>query len=138
MKLTRSEFLSSVAAAAVTAAVTPGALAAGAKKAVPATGAGFGPFLNTSFWVDRTRGWAQELVLTAVTPRASAPGTEQFTLLFLAPDGIVPEGTWRVEHRTLGELELFLVPAGETPAGRLYRADFNLLRDAAPQRRPTR
>jgi hypothetical protein len=138
MKLTRSEFLSSVAAAAVTAAVAPGALAAGAKKAVPATGAGFEPFVNTSFWVDRTRGWSQELVLTSVERRASTPETDQFTLLFLAPDGIVPEGTWRVEHRTLGEMRLFLAPAGETTAGRLFRADFNLLREAAPQRRPIR
>jgi hypothetical protein len=138
MKLTRSEFLSSVAAAAVAAAVAPGAAAAGAKQAPADTADGFERFLQSSFWVDRTPGWSQELVLTAVNRRPSAPGSEQFTLVFRAPDGSVPEGTWRVEHRALGELRLFLVPAGETPAGRLFRADFNLLRDAAPKKRPAR
>ena len=138
MKLTRSEFLSSVAAAAVSASVAPGAFGAPAK-VVPVDAAdAFEPHLNSSFWVDRTPGWSQELVLTSVTRRPSTPGTEQFTLLFVAPDGSVPEGTWRVEHRALGELRLFLVPAGETRTGRLFRADFNLRRDAAPQRRPTR
>ena len=138
MKLTRSEFLSSVAAAAVVAAVGPDTLAAGPRKAVPVTGVGFEPFLNTSFWVDRAPGWSQEMVLTSVTHAPSTPGTEQFTLVFLVPDWSVPEGTWRVEHRSLGELRLFLVPVGETPTGRLVRADFNLLREAAPQKRPVR
>jgi hypothetical protein len=134
MKLTRAEFLSSVAAAAVTAA-TPAAFAGSARKIVPPAPATFERCLNTSFWVDRKPGWMQEIVLTEVSRQASTNETEQFTLTFLVPDDVVPEGTWRVEHRELGDLELFLVPAGETTAGRLVRADFNLLRGAAPRKR---
>jgi len=54
---------------------------------------------------------------------------ESFRLLFRAvSENRLRQNTWRLEHRTLGDVELFLVPVGR-PDGpyQLYEAVFNRL-----------
>jgi hypothetical protein len=52
---------------------------------------------------------------------------ESFALLFSSADpGAVPQGTYTLEHPTLGTLDIFLVPVGPSADGRMqYEAIFN-------------
>ena len=138
MKMTRTQFVSAFATAAAATFLDPGELLAAITRTptVPAglTAATFQPHVNTSFYSRRDRdGLMIELVLTEVVVKSSAGPSEQFTLLLLAVNGALSEGTYTLEHRALGKLQLFLVPAGETKAGTQYRADFNNLRKIAPR-----
>ncbi len=57
--------------------------------------------------------------------------TEQFSLEFQSPDGIVlPAGTYTFEHAKLGTVLLYISPSRTEAKGRLtyYRADLNLLK----------
>jgi hypothetical protein len=61
--------------------------------------------------------------------------TEQYSLYFTPdPRYTLAQGTWTLVSSTGGRVRnVFLVPAGANAAGdRLYRADFCLLREAAP------
>jgi uncharacterized protein DUF6916 len=54
---------------------------------------------------------------------------ECFSAVFLAPPGArLLQHTYKVEHSTLGEFSLFLVPAGRSRQGTYYEAVFNNLR----------
>ncbi len=50
-----------------------------------------------------------------------------FVLVFSAEDPrVFPQTTYRMEHETLGELNLFIVPIGKTASGGIrYEAVFN-------------
>jgi len=49
-----------------------------------------------------------------------------FSLLFLARDArVLPQRLYRLEHRKLGELAIFLVPVGKDEQGVRYQAVFN-------------
>lgn len=49
-----------------------------------------------------------------------------FSLIFRGPpEPIMPQGTYRLHHDTLGALELFLVPVQPDAAGTRYQAIFN-------------
>jgi hypothetical protein len=49
-----------------------------------------------------------------------------FALTFRAPTrSAAPQATYRVEHDTLGTLEIFLVPIGPDAVGMRYEAIFN-------------
>lgn len=49
----------------------------------------------------------------------------QFSLVFRGPVApVLPQGTFRVRHDGLGELELFLVPIGRDDTGLRYEAAF--------------
>jgi hypothetical protein len=73
------------------------------------------------------------LALSAVTPGpATGGGTgpdgaerQQFSLVFRGPaDPQLSQGIWELEHDTMGELTLFLVPLGPDGEGPRYEAAF--------------
>jgi hypothetical protein len=83
------------------------------------------PLLGTEF---RTQDPEATFVLRTVERFAlqpHAPRTAPFTLLFDGPYGL-PQRIYRLEHATLGQMELFLVPIapGRDGAAR-YEAVFN-------------
>lgn len=62
------------------------------------------------------------LRLDELTPGASTPGFEQFSLLFTGPlQPLFPQGTYRFHHDALGERFLFMVPIGQSDAGTQYQ-----------------
>ena len=65
--------------------------------------------------------------VTAYAHQPHAPRTDPFTLEFVGPpEPAFAQGIRRLEHPTLGALEIFLVPIGLTPdGGRRYEAVFN-------------
>lgn len=78
----------------------------------------------------------QEFVVAGASPlrldavrsdSRDAPGARSpFALEFSAAhDGYLPQGTYALRHEVMGLLELFLVPLGPDPAGRMrYEAVF--------------
>lgn len=135
MKMTRTQFVSTLATVAAATLLDPGDLFAQAVQA-PAglSAARFQPYVNTSFYAHRSvDGAVVELVLTEVETKSSSGLSEQFTLRLLAPNGTLGEGTYTLEHRSLGKVPLFLGAAGSAPGGDLYRADFNILTRTLPR-----
>lgn len=81
---------------------------------------------------DVVAGDGQVLRLVQATEggEAAGPGPEgqvrqQFSLVFLGTvNPMLTQGTYRLSHPRLGELELFLVPLGPMPDGMQYEAAF--------------
>jgi hypothetical protein len=68
------------------------------------------------------------LKLTRVIAHAKTDHNEAFSVFFLGPlDRFMSQGTRRLHHTQLGELELFLVPVAKTNDGFEYEAAFNYL-----------
>ena len=71
-----------------------------------------------------------ELIAASESTEAGGPGPQgqqrrQFSLVFRGPVApMLPQGTYRIDHTELGELELFLVPVGARDDGVLYEAAF--------------
>lgn len=64
--------------------------------------------------IERAR-FACQLELADVTQAAGDPSAfrKPFAVLFHGPiEPVLPQGTYRLEHGTLGALELFIVPVG--------------------------
>jgi hypothetical protein len=59
-------------------------------------------------------------------PAADAAGKRApFSLLFRGPsDPVLPQHIYKLEHNTLGVLEIFLVPVGTDETGTTYQAVF--------------
>jgi hypothetical protein len=91
----------------------------------------FSPHLETEFVVeDPALGEPVALRLTEIRglgrqPRA--PRVEPFALLLTGPpQPLLQQRTYRLEHRVLGPLEIFLVPVGNDAVGSpTYEAVFN-------------
>jgi hypothetical protein len=67
-----------------------------------------------------------DLELVSVTDLNSTPRQQQFALEFLAPlDAPLYQGIFKLEHDTLGALDLFLVPIARDKEGVRYQAVFN-------------
>jgi hypothetical protein len=68
------------------------------------------------------------LVLAEVSryqAQPNAPRAEPFSLVFTGEPGL-EQGTYQLEHHDLGRLDVFLVPIGSGPDGRMrYEAAFN-------------
>ena len=59
-------------------------------------------------------------------PRVLESGRAPFTLLFRAQGNeVMPQGTYRLEHESLGSIDLFLVPTEQGDSHVLYEAMFN-------------
>jgi hypothetical protein len=87
----------------------------------------FREHLNTSFSVRAADGARARMVLTQIVEHPITRNVEQFSLIFHAPRGTtVPHGTHAVQHQTLGDFDLFVVPIG-VPNGRrtVYQACFS-------------
>ena len=59
-------------------------------------------------------------------PASDASGVRSpFSLLFLGPaDPVLPQRIYRLEHESLGPLEIFIVPVGRDESGTTYEAVF--------------
>jgi len=69
-----------------------------------------------------------ELKLTRVVEHAKTEHNEAFSVFFLGPpDRFMSQGTRKIKHHKLGELEIFLVPVTKTNEGFEYEAAFNTI-----------
>jgi uncharacterized protein DUF6916 len=67
-----------------------------------------------------------ELVDVALHEPHAGPRSQPFSLLFRGHlKSYLPQAIYRLEHATLGTLELFLVPVGPDERGMRYEAIFN-------------
>jgi hypothetical protein len=92
----------------------------------------FAPAVGETFAVDA--GDAGRLELELVESRlhdpdasaADAAGTRApFTLLFRGPvEPVLPQRIHRLEHESLGPMEIFIVPIGQDESGTSYEAVF--------------
>jgi len=95
------------------------------------TAADFTPYLNTPFQVRLNDTESATITLTDVSEKSSeflAPGAGRlpFALHFHGRHrGHLPQQIWRLEHETLGVLDIFLVPLGPDANGMQYEAIFN-------------
>ena len=86
----------------------------------------FARHVNTSFRLSDAG--ESELTLVDVSALRASPRQETFSLLFRsAGERPLPQGTWKLDHAALGQLDIFLVPVGQDEHGRYYEAVFNRL-----------
>lgn len=91
----------------------------------------FIPHIDTPFTIRVNDDLVVPLVLTSVNERSDAfavPGVGRlpFSLEFHGRHrGHLHQQIWRLEHETLGTLDLFLVPLGPDANGMRYEAVFN-------------
>jgi hypothetical protein len=82
--------------------------------------------LNTKFQMHYGDTQSAELQLITVTDVGSSERQKQFSLVFRGPyEAPIIQGIYRVDHATLGNLDLFLVPISRDASGVRYEAIFN-------------
>jgi len=92
----------------------------------------FAPAVGETFLLDAGEAGRIELELTESrlhdpdAPAEDASGARApFTLTFRGPaEPILPQGIYRLEHPSLADLEIFIVPIGRDEAGTTYEAVF--------------
>ena len=92
----------------------------------------FAPAVGDRFVLDDDAGVRLELeLLESRLHEPDAPATDAsgrrapFSLLFLGPaDSVLPQRIYRLEHESLGPLEIFIVPVGRDESGTTYEAVF--------------
>jgi hypothetical protein len=90
------------------------------------TVATFQPLVGDAFALEVEPGATVEARLTEATGR-ERPGAPRppFSLIFTGPaEPLLPQGSRRLEHPSLGAFELFLVPIGRDERGVHYEAAF--------------
>jgi hypothetical protein len=86
--------------------------------------------IKTRFTVRVEQGPSFELELNDVVDHGSTAKQEQFSLIFLAPKNAHQwQGIYSLDHPTLGNVELFLVPIALDEAGLHFEAVINRFRD---------
>jgi len=88
-------------------------------------GATFQGLLNQTFNVYESQRGVSMTLSEVRTPTKPTAGSEQFTLVFSAPDVSLASGTYDVEQSAIGMTAMYL-QQGE-PSQNLYLAHFNLL-----------
>jgi hypothetical protein len=68
------------------------------------------------------------ITLGRTSPQAAATSTDTFALRFYGTGEALPQGTYDLEHPTLGKFSLFIVPAGPSA----YTAIISHLESATP------
>jgi hypothetical protein len=69
-----------------------------------------------------------ELTLVRVVEHVKTEHNEAFSVFFQGPvERFMPQGTQKIRHEQLGELEIFLVPVAKTKDGFEYEAVFNYI-----------
>lgn len=82
--------------------------------------------VNSKFLMHLKEGEPLELELMAVTPLPSAPGQDQFSVIFRAPSNApLVQNIYQLEHPQFGVFGIFLVPIASNQAGIQYEALFN-------------
>lgn len=92
----------------------------------------FSKHVNTKFRIANEA--PLELELTQVKGYLSQQfeqgGMERFSAYFDGPgDRLLPQGTYPLDHESMGSFELFLVPIGKNERGYQYEAVFNYYND---------
>ena len=86
----------------------------------------FSDKVNTTFQMHYGGSQTAALELISATDVGSTPRQMQFSLIFRGPESApIYQGVYRVDHDTLGPLDLFLVPIGKDSSGVDYQAIFN-------------
>ena len=87
----------------------------------------FASHIGSTFRIlDRNSPTQLEAKLTEVDDRKSSSTLEQFSILFQGPtEPILPQKIYDVQHPTMGEFELFLVPIGADESGVTYESVFS-------------
>ena len=84
--------------------------------------------VGTKFRVAVESGEAPEIELVEVSEEVRGGGSRRFAIYFRgAPTFFMPQRTYRLEHATLGEFDLFIVPIARDAEGFRYEAVFNFL-----------
>jgi len=90
----------------------------------------FAQVIGSSFVVMAPDGVTTELVLKKVSELHESPERRGFSIEFLAPENCnVAQGSYDLEHATLGEMHLFLVPVGLVKGQLQLQSIFNFLID---------
>ena len=89
----------------------------------------FEPHVGSSFWAEFPNGAKVELRLTraarVMESEAARPPRHPFSLFFDGPASfLLKQHTYRITHETLGAMEVFLVPVGQTAEAYQYEAVF--------------
>lgn len=88
----------------------------------------FAPLVGDMFAIETATGVRVEVTLSeavAVSDQPAASGRVPFSILFAGPpDPILPQGIHRLEQRTLGALDVFLVPLQPEAGSARYQAVF--------------
>lgn len=97
------------------------------------TAAAFAEHLNTKFRVRAETPKPVELELVEVKEYSAGSheqgGMERFSLFLYGPgDTYIPQHTYVLEHPSMGDLELFVVPVGRDDRGFRYEVVFNYFR----------
>ncbi len=88
----------------------------------------FAEYIHSEFQVLDYQPVQFTLRLVDVRERLKLPHQESFALLFRGPvQYFMPQGIHQLNHGSLGEIDLFLVPVGQDAEGYQYEADFNRL-----------
>jgi len=81
---------------------------------------------NSKFQMHYDDSQTAELELVGVKDVGSSERQKQFALRFLGPmEAPILQGIYRLDHDTLGSLDLFLVPIARDNTGVTYEAIFN-------------
>jgi hypothetical protein len=89
----------------------------------------FADCLHTPFLAESPANQTLALELVQVHEANYSPRLENFSLLFRGPMApVLPQRIYRLDHNSLGRLEIFLVPLGPDGEGMQYEAVFNRLR----------
>ncbi len=87
--------------------------------------------LNTRFWLREESGESAPLDLIDFKEGQTVPPYEQFSLLFRGDmSKTYEQGTYGMEHDSMGAFDLFLTPVELNDQGTVYQAVFNRLKDA--------
>ena len=91
--------------------------------------ADFSPLINKKFRIYFEPSDPSIAELVEVDERDTPSDGERrqpFSIVFRGPgDKIWPQGMYKIENKSIGELELFLVPIGPDNEGLCYEAVFN-------------
>lgn len=89
----------------------------------------FDPLLKSKFRLRSDSGDAPETDLTLVeTEEKPTPGLESFTLTFQGPHGLPRQGTFRLEHPSLGTFDIFLTSVRADEKGTYFQAVFSRIK----------
>lgn len=90
---------------------------------------GFAGQVDSLFRASLDDGPMFEMSLVKLTEIACSDVQENFSLLFRSPIDILPEqGIYRMEHESLGPMDIFLVPVKLDGTGLYFEAVFNNLK----------
>jgi hypothetical protein len=92
------------------------------------THAVFATSLNSNFEVILEKSRALRLKLSEVSDLLESPTQQRFSVIFRGPQSrFLPQGLYKMKHKKIGTVDLFIVPVGVDEEGFSYEAVFNYL-----------